>query len=420
MSRLAIAAVGVLAVAIALVIVVTSTAAPPAPLPTLSPTAAASPSAAPSVRISPTATPAAGAATLQATAARVPVESHYVVAGTGVPSGGAASFRVVLLDPEAHRATDVASVAVPVPPGSQSPPRVAVSASADGRTLVAAAMHPSLRETILALDVEAGTARLLADGPGFGPVPVSPDGRSFAFARSTGGLGGDPAVEGIWVGAVAGGVPRRLVASEPGRVGSPPVPLAFLPAGTQLAIRASAGEGSSQVALVGTAAETRFDASTGEVRFSGGDVRVLGRGTGIDAGDGRSLLLWSSRDAFGGSTFVSTFDLATGATREVFRPEGDRLIPTAAWHPARDRYVVVESPFCCGLQLARTVTVRRLDGTVTQAAQSPFVGEVWWSRDGAKLYATSGGDDATANVVDLLSGAVVVSYCLRGSGPPCP
>jgi hypothetical protein len=337
-------------------------------------------------------------------------------------------FRVLLLDLDAAvsptvggvtRAIEVASVGVPVPPGSQSAPAVTTSASADGRTVIIIATHPELRQTIFALDVVAGTARMLFDGPSVAAAIVSPDGTRFAFARSTGGVGGDPIVEGLWVGSTSGPDVRRVVASEPGRVGSPPTPIAFLAAG--LAIRATAGEGDYRIFLVGLAGgEARFDASSGDVRFSGGEVRELSRGLGLDRGDERTVLVWSSRSLFGGDTFVASVDVATGTARELYRPGPIATIELAAWHPARDRYLVVESAMCCGLAIPRTVTVGRVDGSATKVAESATIGEVWWSRDGSRLFAIGGGDDATASVSDLLTRAAVLSYCLRGPGPPCP
>jgi hypothetical protein len=422
------AAVAVFAV-IVLVVVGTRSAPGQAPLPTAS--LAVAPSGAASVvPASASPTPAPGAATIRARAAKVPSEFRYVVAGTGTPDGGVATFRVLLLDLDAAvaptvggatRAIEVASVRVPVPPGAQSAPAVAVSASADGHTVIVTALHPELRQTVFALDVGSGATRVLFDGPSFGSVIVSPDGASFAFARSTGGIGGDPAVEGLWVGATSGGGLRRIVASEPGRVGSPPTPVAFLAAGTALAFRASAGEGDYHIVRVGLGGgETRFDTSSGEVRFVGGDVRDLVRGIGLDPGDGRTLLVWSSRSLFGGDSFVATVDATSAAARELYRPGPNGTIQLAAWHPARDRYVVVESAMCCGLTIPRTVTVRRIDGSATKVSESPFILDVWWSRDGSRLFAVRGGDDSVASVADLLTSAEVLTYCVRGPGPPCP
>src|SRR5207237_8024735 len=88
--------------------------------------------------------------------------------------------------------------------------------------------------------------------------------------------------------------------------------------------------------------------------------------------------------------------------------------------PPRGRYVVLESVMCGGLTVPGTVTVRRIDGTATKVSESAFIVDVWWSRDGSRLFAISGGDDSTATVSDLLTRAAVLSYCVRGPGPPCP
>src|SRR5439155_1086467 len=164
--------------ALALVVLVVALARPlPSRTPTdTTPSPVPSPSTSPAQSVASQPSPTAaspGAATIEATAARVPDEFHYAVAGTGAARGGVATFRVLLLDLDAAvvptvggatRAIEVASVSVPVPPGSQSAPAVTVSSSADGRRVIVTATHPELRQTIFALDVAAGMAHQLFDG----------------------------------------------------------------------------------------------------------------------------------------------------------------------------------------------------------------------------------------------------------------
>ena len=51
---------------------------------------------------------------------------------------------------------------------------------------------------------------------------------------------------------------------------------------------------------------------------------------------------------------------------------------------------------------------------VRQIASSPFIGDVWWSGDGQRVYAIGGGDDSVGGVSDLLSGKAVTTFCRRG------
>jgi hypothetical protein len=44
--------------------------------------------------------------------------------------------------------------------------------------------------------------------------------------------------------------------------------------------------------------------------------------------------------------------------------------------------------------------------------------DMWWSRDGSRLFAQAGADDSNGKVTDLLTGKVVMQFCLRGGGPP--
>jgi hypothetical protein len=54
--------------------------------------------------------------------------------------------------------------------------------------------------------------------------------------------------------------------------------------------------------------------------------------------------------------------------------------------------------------------------------ESLFIGVPWWSKDGAHLWAQSGGDDSVGYLIDLTTPSAVVSsvmFCLRSPTPPC-
>jgi len=65
------------------------------------------------------------------------------------------------------------------------------------------------------------------------------------------------------------------------------------------------------------------------------------------------------------------------------------------------------------------VQLRGLDGSSQNVYQSGFIADLWWSTDGSKLYAWTGGDDSVGGIVEVFSGASF-PFCLRGgSAPPC-
>jgi len=344
----------------------------------------------------------------------VPSEFRYVV------SGGADTFRVMLLDLGAGAATEVATVSV----GAGNPadgPYVFTSASRDGSAVLLTVNVPGAGSTVLLLRPEAGDARELYRGSPFDRAVISPDGMRYALSRAA----DDRAVNGVWVGTLGAGPLRRLVADDPSASGAPPVPVAFAPDGQTLAVRVNVGDGVSEVFLMPVAAaEGRVARDLDPVRIVGGDPLAVG-GANVDFGDGREILVWTGQNPFGGANLVSLFDRETRRRTELYRPPRptsqatDVTIADAAWHPRRDRFVTVERQFCCGANLPSGVFVRGRDGSAREVARGAFFLEVWWSRDGARLFATTGGDDSTGSVIDLFTGTVVVRYCLRGPGPPC-
>jgi Tol biopolymer transport system component len=257
----------------------------------------------------------------------------------------------------------------------------------------------------------------LFSGAGLGPPVISPDGQRIAFARTS----DDPAVNGLWLLARTGAAaPTRLVSDEPQRVGSPPRPLAWSDDGRWLAISPVLGPGGTEVAVVDpTAGETHFRATTNI--FEGGWGRVLGSGFAVDwRGGEHNVLITSSRDAFGGRTYVYTADVTTASNGIVDARAGDTVLGPATWHPSLDRYVVTEHPPIGGVGVPTAIWVRRLDGSGTKVAESSLLSDPWWSRDGTKLFSIVGGDDSTGYIKDLLGTGGGTVFCKRGgSAPPC-
>jgi Tol biopolymer transport system component len=373
-----------------------------------SPSATASPTASPFVSPSPTADPRPfNVATAVGT---IPQSFHYFDIGQG------ASYRILLFDEDK---TDPPTVVLtsgqpPVPAG----PDVrsdGFSVSADGRVMVVMRRLSPQQTTYYVVRPETGELRTLFSGADLGPPVVSADGLRIAFARTS----DDPAVNGLWLLAVTGvPSPTRLVSDRPQRVGSPPQPVAWSSDGRWLAIAPALGDSGAEIAVVDPAGgDSSFDAVLNT--FIGGRARVLGPGFAVDwRGGERVLLITSSRTAFGGRTQIYTADVTTGATRSLYVPADDASLGAAVMHPSFDRYAVLEHPFGRGPGTPTAVWVRRLDGSATKVAESPFLSQPWWSRDGTKLFSLTGGDDSTGGVSNLLGTGGGAAFCRRGGTPP--
>jgi len=258
---------------------------------------------------------------------------------------------------------------------------------------------------------ETGELRAFFSGADLGVPVISRDGQRIAFARTS----SDPAVNGVWLLPITGAPsPLRLVSDVPQRVGSPPQPLEWSDDGKWLAIAPSLGEGGEQVGVVDpTAGETHFNATSNI--FEGGSARVLGPGYAVDwrAGE-HALLITSTRSLFGGRTSIYTVDVAGGGPRTLYAPTGDVSLGPAVWNPAADRYAMMERPIGAGLSAPTAIWVRRLDGSATKVAESPFLSPPWWSHDGTKLFSITGGDDSTGGISNLLGTGGGTAFCLRG------
>lgn len=145
---------------------------------------------------------------------------------------------------------------------------------------------------------------------------------------------------------------------------------------------------------------------------------MIGPGRTIDGtGDNGSLLVASTRDAFGGESVVYFTDRDGMARRDLYRPSADTVIDRALWRPDRQALAVVERPlvFQPGAEL-RILVLDEMGEAMAEAGHA-FLIDIWWSGDGSRLFATLGGDDSTGRVTDLLSGEGVMNYCLRGGAP---
>src|SRR5439155_22258972 len=181
---------------------------------------------------------AVGAVTMQVTRTTVPAEFRYLVLG------GGDEFRLVVLDLNAGRATQVATARIALPPGAPSGPSPAVAASTDGRTVLLTFVIPDASDSLLVVHPETGDAKLLLRGEIRGAV-VSPDGARIAIGRND----EDPSLTGLWVGTPDGAM-RRLVADDASSTGSPPLPYAFSPDNALLALGIGLGESGWQATVI--------------------------------------------------------------------------------------------------------------------------------------------------------------------------
>src|SRR5438132_6595433 len=374
----------------------------------LSPTAVAvSPS--PSPQPSPTATPnAPGDAMVSVTKVRVPAEFRYVVLGSGE------DFRVVLLDLDAARATQVATAHVAGVRTAPAQTSAAVSASADGRVVLLSLNVPEAQSSLYVLRPEIGGSKLLLKGAPRQAL-VSPDGARFALARAD----TDPAMTGLWIGSTDDGTMKRLIADDPQFVGSPPVPFTFSPAGTLPVFGLGLGETGYQATLVPvSSAEARVDRAATGTKIIGGDVTPIGPASGAEFVGEQEAFVWSSRSAFGVQTVAYTFDLNSKKTTDVYRPSSpDSLLVSASWRPQAEEFATVERPMVGGANVVQGVWLRDRRGSARKLGDYAFLIEMWWSRDGSKLFGRMGGDDSTSGIVDLLRAKAVMQFCLRGGTP---
>jgi hypothetical protein len=148
------------------------------------------------------------------------------------------------------------------------------------------------------------------------------------------------------------------------------------------------------------------------------DVTLLDAASGAESTSATELFVWSSRTAFGGQTIAYAYDFASQKKVDLHRPTGDIQLE-AAWRPNTDEFATLERPTCCGVGVPLTAWLRGRNGSARKLLEAgPFIGDMWWSRDGTKLYATTGGDDSTGGVIDLMTGQSVMGFCKRGGAAP--
>lgn len=210
------AAVAVLGLAIVVAAVLYVVVSRPGSTAVATPTIRPSPSAsAPTPSPSPPASVsgALGAVTIQVTRTAVPAEFRYLVLGSGE------EFRLVVLDLNAGRLAQVATARIALLSGAPGELFAAFSTSGDGRTVLVTFVLPDATDSVFVVRPESGDARLLLRGELRGAV-ISSDGVRLAVGRND----QDRSLTGLWVGTVADGAMKRLLADDSQFNGSPPLP----------------------------------------------------------------------------------------------------------------------------------------------------------------------------------------------------
>ncbi|HEY7624533.1 MAG TPA: hypothetical protein VIA63_05865 [Candidatus Limnocylindria bacterium] len=345
---------------------------------------------------------------IKVTKTSVPAEYHYAVLGSEP------DYRLVVLDLDAARVLEVATIRVVRSPNVPGGPSSGLATSADGRTVLLWVVLPDASDSMFLIRPEQGDARLVDHGE-FRGGSVSADGSRFAVARND----ETASLTGLWVGPTSDGTLRRLVADDPHFNGSPPRPYAFSNDSSLIAFGVGVGDSGAQGFVMSVdAAESRVERdASGELRVAGAEA--TGPAAGAEFISTGEVFLWSTRNAFGGETVVYIYDLTAKRVARLYRPSGDAVILTAAWRPAAQEYATIERPLCCGVFVPGTAGwLRARDGSARTLGDAVYAGELWWSRSGARLFARLGGDDSVSTVTDLLAGKTVMQFCLRGGGPP--
>ncbi|HEV8229710.1 MAG TPA: hypothetical protein VGQ86_07110 [Candidatus Limnocylindria bacterium] len=397
--------------AVALLVAVVLSCAPPvtivSPSPSPSESAAATTSPTPSPGTTPTASPSAtpgGRVVVKAVSA-IPADHTYVL------TGNTGAERVLLIDLPAKRSTEVVRFERDVG-GSRS---VSLTESADGKTL---AILERSDTTVLLHVVRpvVGELRTIGLPQGVDTVLISPDGSRVAIARTS----SDLALNGVWlVPADVDGSPQvRLVVERPDWVGTPPKPRAWSSDGRWLAVYATVGTGVTEIAAIDTqGGTTTFDPTTD--RFAGGEVRQVGPGVDAEWSAGE-LLYWQSRTSAGGRALVSLYSLATRSSTLLYEAPADQNVADAARRPGTHDIVVATVPLAASGLPPRTLIFLEGGGAPRAMRALSFLIRMWWSPDGLRLYARTGGDDSTGTITDVYGTWGTMSFCHRGDGPPCP
>jgi dipeptidyl aminopeptidase/acylaminoacyl peptidase len=366
--------------------------ATPTPAPSPSPSAAIA-APAPSSAASRSATIAPTTAAVAARATSVPHEHRYI-AGAEVAVG-----RIWLVDLERGTSIDVVAAH-----GEGSYFAPTFSESRDGARLLVGASGPNGRAALYLVDVSAGRVQLLYEDPGIQANgllrgAISPDGSRYALMD----------LAGVRVGDTTGGPTTQLVAhDDPSRVGGMWAPLAWSVDQRWLAIGRSS-EAEDEIALV--------ELATARLIRIGGGRFVSWRARAPE------LLVGDSINAFGGSSTVYTYDLASGH-KDILLPAGRLRISSLVWRPGADSVLYTESlqPIADG-----DVYVRALSDPDSKPVPSTRkVWEAWWSADGSRIFAVAPRADGLASgvanleILELPSTRLVAVVCRGDPRATCP
>ena len=336
-----------------------------------------SPQPSPSPSPAPTATLSADSLRPRALGA-LPEDARYVIIGD------AGDERVLLLDTAGRRVLEAAHFEGLAPSGPDR--RIESTSSADGSTVIMLSIWDAAQSRLMVLRPATGDVRVMNIATSEAPR-LSPDGSSIVVTRSR-----DPSVRGIWLISLADGRGTRIVEDPAGRTTSRPI--AWSRDGKWLAIVTDAVGADPQIALVDPA--TR-------------DVRVLGPGRNA-RWRGNELFVWSERPGAG----VAVYDVAGGARREAFATDAGTRTDLVELRPGSSDVAALE-----GEQNAIRQVVLHAATTSVLLKDAQFLLAMWWSRDGAHLYAWTT-FNGTETVTDLIGGGTVLQFCRRQKvSPPC-
>jgi hypothetical protein len=326
----------------------------------------------------------------------IPSDPHYIVSW---------STRLLLLDPTAKTATEVAAIDIR---GQTEPgyPYETVSSSRDGRVLLLTVVASPTHSSLFLIRPESGEAHLMLEGVPLLQGLISPDGSRFALGRND----LDATQMGLWIGRVADRSMRRVIAEDP-QLRFPPVPLAFSTDSATLVF----GIGTTHVLLAGLiptdSPDLRVDRSK-EPTVPG--ATMIGFATAAEFISGGELFISSSAQFAESAAYI--YDLARRVSVDLYR--SDTFGVEAKWRPGAQTFATLEHPLMSGANPPGAAWLRGRDRSAQKLRDvAGGIGGMWWSRDGIKLYALVGGDDSNGGVVDLLTGSSVMSYCKRGGAP---
>jgi len=264
------------------------------------------------------------------------------------------------------------------------------AASRDGKTVIVVA--PGDRSPIALHLVRplTGEATVLFDGPSDGRAffpRLSPDGRSFAITEQLQTANG-----GLWIGDVATGSSRQLVAPTSASA----VPYEWSDDGAWLAFfnpEVTAEPGccmfleniaDGRRMRMGKAHALSWRAQEPRI------VAVAQTGKGIQG-------------AFGAAAF--TFDVAKQTRTELFSI--DPRVTQVTWNPAKDEFLYLQDTSGCSYQ--SSLWVRPLTGAARRIGTLATVQRAWWSSDGSALYALIHGTGLDGLIVDANTGRSIAA-----------